>query len=313
VTGGEHPDLLVGIETGDDAAVWKIGPGRALVSTVDFITPIVDDARTWGRVAAANSVSDVYAIGGRPLFALNIVCWNVAELPLSVLSEVLQGAAEVAAECGYVTVGGHTVDDPEPKFGLAVTGEAEPTRLLRNSGLRPGDELVLTKALGTGVISTAAKAGAAPDSAVEAMVASMSRVNAEAAAAALEAGATGATDVTGFGLLGHLAQMAEASGVDVDLDVASVPLIDGAANLARAGHVPAGSRRNLDWVRERLDPGDADELTQVLLADAQTSGGLIFGAEPARARAAAARLATSGHQCVRVGRAAAGKGRIRLH
>lgn len=312
MTGGAHPDLLVGIETGDDAAVWRSAPGRALVSTVDFITPVVDDPRAWGRVAAANSVSDVYAMGGKPLFALNVVCWNLAELPVSVLSEVLEGAAEVAAECGYLTVGGHTVDDPEPKFGLAVTGEVDPTRVLRNSGLRPGDELVLTKALGTGVISTAAKAGAAPASAVEVMVASMSRVNAEAADAALEAGATGATDVTGFGLLGHVGQMAQASGVDVDLDTASVPFLAGAADLARAGYVPAGSRRNLDWVRERLDPGAVDELTQVLLADAQTSGGLVFGAEPAQARRAAARLVASGHRCVIVGRVRAGEGRIRL-
>jgi selenide,water dikinase len=307
-----HPDLLVGIETGDDAAVWVIAPGRALISTVDFITPVIDDPRTWGRVAAANSVSDVYAMGGKPLFALNIVCWNLDELPVSILSEVLLGAAEVAEECGYLTVGGHTVDDPEPKFGLAVTGEVNPERVLRNSGLRPGDELVLTKAVGTGIISTAAKAGAAPPSAVEAMVASMSRVNAEAADAALEAGSTGATDVTGFGLLGHLAQMAEASRVDVDLDPASVPVLYGAADLAREGHVPAGSRRNLAWVRERLDPGGADELTLLLLADAQTSGGLLFGADPARAGHAADRLSASGHQSAVVGRTVAGEGRIHL-
>lgn len=312
MTGGTHPDLLVGFETGDDAAVWRSAPGRALVSTVDFITPVVDDARTWGRVAAANSVSDVYAMGGKPLFALNVVCWNLAELPMSMLAEVLEGAAEVAAECGYLTVGGHTVDDPEPKFGLAVTGEVDPARLLRNSGLRPGDELVLTKAVGTGIISTAAKAGVAPEPAVTAMVASMSRVNAEASDAALAAGTTGATDVTGFGLLGHLAQMAAASGVDADVEAASVPLLAGAADLARAGHVPGGSRRNLDWVRDHLDPGGVDELTQVLLADAQTSGGLVFGAEPARARRAVARLVASGHQCANIGRVVAGTGQIRL-
>ncbi len=312
VAGAEHPDLLVGIETGDDAAVWRYAPGRALVSTVDFITPVVDDARTWGRVAATNSVSDVYAMGGRPLFALNIVCWNLDQLPASVLQEVLGGAAEVAKECGYLTVGGHTVDDPEPKFGLAVTGEVDPDRVLRNSGLRPGDELVLTKALGTGIVSTAAKADAAPASAVDAMVASMCRVNDEAAAAALDAGATGATDITGFGLLGHLAQMARASNVDVDLDVAAVPLLDGARQLAEAGHVPGGSRRNLAWVRACVDSGGVDEVTQLLLADAQTSGGLLFGAEPARARRAVARLTRSGHRCVSVGRAVAGEGRIRL-
>jgi selenide,water dikinase len=307
----EHPDLLVGTETGDDAAVWRIGEDRALVATVDLITPVVDDARSWGQVAAANSVSDVYAMGGRPLFALNVVCWN-AELPRSLLDEVLAGAAEVAAECGYLTVGGHTVDDPEPKFGLSVIGEVEPAQVLRNSGLRDGDELVLTKALGTGVVSTAAKAGAASAEQVEAMVASMRRVNAEAAAAARAAGARGATDVTGFGLLGHLARMAEASGVDAVLEVSSVPLLPGAAELGRAGHFPGGSRRNLEWVLDRVDSGPADETTLLMLADAQTSGGLLFGAHPDRAAEAVSRLQASGHACATIGHAFAGTGRIRL-
>ena len=307
-----HPDLLVGSATGDDAAVWRLDDDRALVATADFITPVVDDARTWGRIAAANAVSDVYAMGGRPLFALNLVGWNVDELPTELLSEVLAGAAEVGADCGFVTVGGHTVDDPEPKFGLAVVGEVHPQRVLTNAGLRPGDALVLTKALGVGVIATAIKRDIAPADVAAAAVASMTRSNAEACAAALAAGATGATDVTGFGLLGHLARMAEESGVDVTVDTAAVPLLPGARALAESGCVPGGSSRNLDWARERLDAGATDEVTVVLLADAQTSGGLLFGATPDAASAAVERLVASGHPAAVVGRAEAGAGRLRL-
>jgi selenide,water dikinase len=291
--------------------VWQVTDDRALVATVDFITPIVDDARVWGRVAAVNSVSDVYAMGGRPLFALNLLCWNSAELPAYLLDELLAGAAEVAAECGFVTVGGHTVDDPQPKFGLSVVGEVHPQRLLRNSGLRDGDTLVLTKALGTGVISTAAKADRAEVASVDAMVTSMCRTNAEAAAVALDAGATGATDVTGFGLLGHLAQMARVSRVDVTLDAAAVPVLPHARELAATGYVPGGSRRNLDWVRNQLDTGPVDELTLTLLADAQTSGGLLFGLESQGAEAVT-RLRSSGHDCAVIGRAVRGSGLIRL-
>jgi selenide, water dikinase len=309
----DHADLIVGADTRDDAAVWRISDDRALVATADFITPIVDDARTWGQVAAVNAISDVYAMGGRPLFALNLVCWNSAELPIELLAEVLEGAAEVAGECGYATVGGHTVDDPEPKFGLSVVGEAHPDRLLRNDRLRPGDTLILTKALGTGVISTAAKAGQADGSVVAAMVASMRRTNAAAAAAALDADATGATDVTGFGLLGHLGQMAAASGVDADLDVAAVPLLTGARDLASQGHVPGGSRRNLAWARDRLDPGSTDETTLALLADAQTSGGLVFGVAPDQAARVTGRLRETGHDAAVIGLARPGSGEIRLH
>ena len=291
--------------------MWRISDDRALVATVDLITPIVDDARIWGRVAAVNSVSDVYAMGGRPLFALNVLCWNSAELPARLLDELLAGAAEIAAECGYVTWGGHTIDDPEPKFGLSVVGEVHPQRLLRNSGLRDGDALVLTKALGTGVISTAAKADRAEPTAVDAMVASMCRPNAQAATVALDAGATGATDVTGFGLLGHLAQMARVSRVDVTIDVDAVPVLPHVRDLAAAGYLPGGSRRNLDWVRDRLDKGCIDEVTLTVLADAQTSGGLLFGLA-ARAAEAITRLRSSGHDCAVIGRAVRGSGLIRL-
>ena len=192
------------MDTGDDAAVWRISDDRALALTADFITPVVDDARAWGRVAAANAVSDIYAMGGTPLMALNLVCWNSDELSADLLVEVLQGAQEIASEAGFVIAGGHTVDDPEPKFGLAVMGEVHPDRMLTNTGFRPGDALVLTKPLGIGVITTAIKSGDAPPDVVEAAMQSMTRLNADAAAVAVAAGATGATDITGFGLLGHL-------------------------------------------------------------------------------------------------------------
>jgi selenide, water dikinase len=251
-------------------------------------------------------------MGGRPLVALNLVGWNTAELPTDLLVEVLEGANEAAKEGGWLTVGGHTVDDPEPKFGLAVVGEVHPDRILTHSGLRPGDALVLTKPLGIGVIATATKRGEAPPKTVEAAVASMVRLNAEAALAALAAGARGATDVTGFGLLGHLRKMAEASCVDVIIHPEIVPLLPGARELAAAGLVPGGSGRNLAWARERLDPGGADELALILLADAQTSGGLLFGATPAAAREAVERLRATGHDAAIVGHAVAGQGRMVL-
>jgi len=304
-----HPDLLVGIETGDDAAVWRITRDRALVATTDFFTPLVDDPRTWGRIAATNAVSDVYAMGGRPLFALNLVAWPATELPLRMLAEVLAGGAEAGAACGFVVVGGHSVDDPEPKYGLAVVGEVHPEKIMTNAGLRGGDALVLTKALGTGIATSAIKAGVAPPEVAEAAIASMCAPNARAAAAAVTAGARGATDVTGFGLLGHLRKMCEASGVDAELDVDAVPLIAGVRELAGAGVMPGGSRRNRDWVADWLDAGGRSELDTLLLADAQTSGGLLFGAAPDAAAAAVAEL---GAPAAVIGRVRAGTGWISL-
>lgn len=299
----EDPDLLVDAATGDDAAVYRIAPDRALVLTTDFFTPLVDDAGTWGRIAAANAVSDVYAMGGRPLLALNLVAWNTAELPLDLLGDVLAGAASIAREAGFLIVGGHSVDDPEPKYGLAVVGEVHPDRLLTNAGLHPGQHLVLTKALGTGIVTTAVKRGAAPSDVLDAAVASMTRLNAEAAAAAVAAGATGATDVTGFSLLGHLGRMALESGVDVTLEVAAVPVLPGARELAGAGCVPGGTGRNLAWIGDRVDRGGCDDLTLTLslLADPQTSGGLLFGAAPDAAAEAVAALRATGHAAAVVG------------
>ncbi len=302
----------MGADTGDDAAVWRCSDDRALVLTTDFITPIVDDPRTWGRIAAANAAGDVYAMGGRPFLALNIVGWNTAELSSDVLAEVLLGAQDAGEEGGWLTVGGHTVDDPEPKFGLVVVGEVAPERMLTNAGLRPGQALVLTKPLGVGVIATALKRGAAESGTVDTAVASMVRLNAAASTAAVAAGATGATDVTGFGLLGHLGRMALESKVDVELAAGDVPLLPGARALAEAGYVPGGSRRNLDWVRDHLDAGEADDILVTLLADAQTSGGLLFGAEPAAAADTVASLRGDGHDAAVIGTVSAGSGMMRL-
>lgn len=303
----EYPDeLLVGPDTGDDAAVWRIDAEQAIVSTADFITPVVDDARTWGRVAAANSVSDIYAMGGRPLFALNLVGWNKDELPTELLSELLAGGQDVASAGGFAVVGGHTIDDPEPKYGMSVTGMVHPDRILRNSGLRVGDDIILTKPLGVGVLTTAIKAGVASEAEADAAVASMIRLNDVGARLAVDAGATGATDVTGFGLLGHLGRMALESGVSVLVEFDSIPLLPGAVDHAMAGIMPGGSRRNLEWGLDFLDAGDHDEVHQLLVADAQTSGGLVFGVDPAATAGILAELAATGHRAARIGAASAG-------
>ncbi len=291
----------MGPATGDDAAIWRLDEHRSLVSTVDFITPVVDDPRTWGRVAAANSVSDVYAMGGRPLFALNLVGWNVEALSTELLSEVLSGGQDIADEAGFVIAGGHTIDDPEPKYGMAVTGEVATDRYLTNAGLRPGQDLILTKPLGIGVITTAIKADLVAPDVAAAAVASMIRLNDVAARVALAAGATGCTDVTGFGLTGHLGRMAQQSRLTAHVDVAAVPFIEGARELAAEGIIPGGSRRNLDWASEFTDPTTHDELTQVLIADAQTSGGLVFGVDPSETEGVLAELASTGHRAASIG------------
>ncbi len=301
-----HDHLLVGPDTGDDAAVWRLDDERALVSTADFITPVVDDARTWGRVAAANSVSDIYAMGGRPLFALNLVGWNTDRLPTSLLGDVLAGGQDIADQAGFVIAGGHTIDDPEPKYGMAVTGEVHPDRILTNAGLRSGQDIVLTKALGVGVLTTAIKNGRATDDQAAAAVASMVRLNDVAARVALGAGATGCTDVTGFGLLGHLGRMALESAVSVTIEFDAVPFLPGAVGLAVDGVMPGGSRRYLAWALEFVDVGDHDEVHQLLLADAQTSGGLVFGVDPSETSAVLAALAASGHRAARIGSAGTG-------
>ncbi|MFT7602264.1 MAG: selenide,water dikinase [Acidimicrobiales bacterium] len=310
MTPNNDPRLLVDASTGDDAAVWKLDDDRALVFTADFITPLVDDARTWGRIAAANSVSDVYAMGGRPLLAINLVGWNTEELSNDLLGDVLEGASSIASDGGFVIAGGHTVDDPEPKFGLAVIGEVHPDKMLTNAGLRPEQTLILTKPLGIGVISTAVKRG--EDAPIELAVAEMTRLNNDASRIAVGAGATGATDVTGFGLLGHLGRAALESNVDVTLQVADVLFIEGVRELAEAGFIPGGSVRNLDHARERLDQGEVDDLTAVLLADAQTSGGLVFGVDGHKVNEVMAKLASTGHTAAVIGSTSVGTGTTQL-
>src|ERR1700761_6409866 len=229
---GASPDLLVGAAEGDDAAVLRLDDDRALVLTTDFFTPIVDDARAWGRIAATNAMSDVYAMGGRPVIALNLTAWPGQTLPVELLAEVLRDGAEAAGAAGCLVVGGHTIDDPEPKYGLAVVGMADPARLMTVDQARDGDLLVLTKPIGTGVVATAHKRGAAPDDVLTAAVAAMTTLNGPASEAALAAGTRAATDVTGFGLLGHLHRMLRASGVAAEVWADQVPLLPGAARLA---------------------------------------------------------------------------------
>ena len=306
--GAAPPELIAGLTPPDDGAVYRVSDDLAIIGTLDFFPPLVDDPRTFGEIAAANAVSDVFAMGGRVLFALSIAAFP-EDLPRDVLAEIFAGASSKVREAGGTLAGGHTIRDAEPKYGLAVVGEVAPDRILTNTGLRDGDALVLTKALGVGVATTAIKRGEASEALAAAAVASMTASNGPAARVALAAGATGATDVTGFGLLGHLARMAAASGVDAEIDVAAVPFPAGVRALAEAGVVPGGSRRNLDSVTPVLDDGGYGEVDRLLLADAQTSGGLLFGAAPERAAAAVAEL---GPPAAVVGRVRAGSGRIRL-
>ncbi|MWK39234.1 selenide, water dikinase SelD [Actinomadura sp. J1-007] len=269
-------DLLVGAEDGDDAAVLRVADGRAIVSTADFFPPVVDDPYDWGRIAAANALSDVYAVGGEPVMALNLFGWPRDVLPAEMAREVLRGGRDTAAGAGCPIAGGHSIDDPEPKYGLAVTGTADPARLLRLGAGRPGVPLSLSKPLGVGVLNARHKAtGEVFPQAVETMAA----LNAAAGRAALERGIGCATDVTGFGLLGHLYKLARASGVTAVVDAAAVPYLDGARAAARDGFVPGGSRRNLAWVTPHTDFGRIAEEERLLLADAQTSGGLLVAGE----------------------------------
>ena len=274
-------DLLVGAAEGDDAAVLRLDEDRALVLTTDFFTPIVDDPRDWGRVAATNALSDVYAMGGRPVIALNLTAWPGSTLPVSMLADVLRGGAEAAGAAGCLVVGGHTIDDPEPKYGLAVVGMADPRKLMTVDRARDGDVLVLTKPLGTGVVATAHKRGAAPPDVLAAAVDAMTTLNAAASKAARHAGVVAATDVTGFGLLGHLHRMLRASGVAAEVWADQVPLLPGAADLAAAGFISGGTSANVSYLANVTDiEPDTDPVTAVLLHDAQTSGGLLIAIPP---------------------------------
>lgn len=273
--------MLVDQTTGDDAGVFRLDERTALVQTVDFFTPVVDDPFLFGRIAAANALSDVYAMGGRPLTALSIAAFPERDFPLEWARAIVDGGAAALAEAGCALLGGHSVRDPEIKFGYAVTGLVDPARMLTNAGARPGDVIVLTKPLGTGVIATAIKAGAAPAEAAEAAAVSMARLNREAGAAALAVGARAATDITGFGLAGHLSRLARESGVSLVLDAAALPLLPHALELA-ARHQPGGLKANRRHYGPALALAGLDAAREPLLFDPQTSGGLAIACAPER-------------------------------
>ena len=299
----DDADLLVGFDTSDDAAVYRVSDDLAIVTTTDFFTPIVDDAYDFGRIAATNAFSDVYAMGGRPVTALNLVAWSLEDLGEEPLREVLRGGAEVAAAAGVTIAGGHSIDDREPKYGMAVTGLVHPDRLMRNSTARAGDELWLTKPVGGGVCSTAVKRGVDPPGLMARAVDVMTLLNRDASEAALRCGTTAMTDVTGFGLLGHLHEMAKASGVAAEVEAGAVEAIEGVLELLAAPEPPiaGGTRRNRAWVEPNVDwnLGVAEE-RRWLLCDAMTSGGLLIAVP-----------AGSGAPGVRIGRLLEGEpGRI---
>jgi selenide,water dikinase len=292
------PNLLLGLGTDDDAAIYRLSDELALVQTVDVFTPIVDDPYAFGVIAAANALSDVYAKGGRPVLALNIVGFP-RKLPLDILAEILRGGAEKAAEAGVMIVGGHSIDDPEPKYGLAVTGFVHPQRFVTNGGARAGDAIYLTKPLGTGVITTGIKQEKTPPALAAEVVRVMATLNRAASEAMMEVGVHAATDVTGYGLLGHLHEMATASGVSARVATAAVPLIAGARELGGAGAVAGGTARNLEWLADKVRWAPViDEVTRILLADAQTSGGLLIAVAPERAGALEAALRARGVETI---------------
>jgi selenide, water dikinase len=307
-----HPDLLVGTASGDDAAVWRVTEDRALVATVDVFTPVVDDPRTWGAIAAANSASDVYAMGGTPMFALNIAGWPQAQLSLDHLSDVFAGGSEVAERGKWLIVGGHTIDSSEPFYGQSVVGEVHPDRIIANNTARRGQVIILTKAIGAGLVTTAAKRSELSDAqpggwlydSYTAAVASMTMLNDIGARIARAHGVSAGTDITGFGLLGHLHRVALASGVQIRLSAGDVPTMVGAHSLIRRGMVPGGTGRNREYVEAHLDGDESvlsSEATMNLLADPQTSGGLAMFIAADRAEDALAELIETGHQAAIIG------------
>ena len=277
------PNALVGHATGDDAAVYRIANDRALVVTADFFTPIVDDPYDFGRISATNALSDIYAMGGQPLFVLNLVGFPRALLGEGILDEILRGGSDVTRAIGIPTLGGHSIDDKEPKYGLVAIGEVDPSKMVTNSEAQVGDVLVLTKPLGSGVIATALKKGAANEDVIATAVQVMITLNRSAAEVMVSAGVKAATDITGFGLLGHLRGMMNASGTSATLQAASIPILPGARELAEAGHIPGGTRRNLKDLNPDVDFADPiHETSRMLMVDAQTSGGLLMSIRPDR-------------------------------
>ncbi len=294
--------MLVGTSTADDAAVYRVSDELAIIQTVDFFTPIVDDPHAFGAIAAANSLSDVYAMGGRPVMALNVVGFpnNNPDVPLSVLGEILQGGAAKALEAGIHILGGHTVDDKEPKYGLSVTGFVHPDQIWRNVGGKPGDKLILTKPIGTGIISTAVRKGKASEQIERTVRECMATLNRVAGEAGQEVGVNACTDITGFGLLGHLREMLADGTVGARIAVADVPVIEGTRALMDEGFVPGGTRRNLRALEGHVR-FDVPERAQLLLSDAQTSGGLLFAVATEQAEALLTKLRQGGVEAAEIG------------
>jgi selenide, water dikinase len=311
----EHPDLIVGTETSDDAGVFRLREDLAIVNTVDFFTPIVDDPFLFGQIAAANALSDVYAMGGDPVTALNIVGFPKGRMPLEVLGQILRGGSEKAREAGVVVVGGHSIIDPEVKYGMAVTGIIHPDKVIRNVGAQPGDALVLTKALGTGIISTAVKRGIATVGSVEAAIDSMRTLNRMASSVMRDFTVHACSDVTGFGLLGHAQEVAAGSHVTIQLESRALPLLPGAVDLAEAGSLTGGCRRNREYLADKVmvDPSVRQGLVEVAF-DPQTSGGLLIAVPSSQAMALVERLHDQGvTRATVVGRVtAAGEFAVRL-
>lgn len=298
-----HPDILVGNDKSDDAAVYRINEKQAIVQTLDFFTPVVDDPYEFGAIAAANALSDIYAMGAVPLFALNIVAFPSNRLPMEVLKQILKGASDKAAEAGIQIIGGHTVDDPEPKFGLAVTGIIHPDKILRNDGARPGDVLILTKPIGTGILATAMKRGVLDDKQGRNAIEQMMMLNKKAAEIMKDYPVSSCTDITGFGLMGHLHEMTSASGVDAEIFSSDVPLLPGAEEMAAAGIIPGGTVNNLEFAEKFVIWDEkVTYLREVLLCDAQTSGGLLIALPEKYAQDFLHRLAENGITGAIIGR-----------
>lgn len=308
----DYPQILVGIAEPDDAAVYQLDADRALISTTDFFPPVVDDAYDFGAIAAANALSDVYAMGGRPLMAINLVAYP-DDLDKGILAEILRGGAEKVKEAEAVIAGGHSITDAEPKYGLSVTGEVATSAIIRKSGARAGDRLILTKPLGTGVITTALKRGIASEAEVDCAVAMMSRLNRKASETAQRHEVHAMTDITGFGLAGHGLEMAKLSGVDFEIAFDRLALLPGAEDFARQGVFPGGMARNLEYFSQWVDAGHNLQQYEIdLFYDPQTSGGLLMSVAPEQAEALLADLLASGEQAFELGKVSEGSGRIKL-
>ena len=309
-TTSTDPALLIGLASPDDAGVYLVAPDVAMVQTVDFFTPIVDDAGAWGRIAAANALSDIYAMGARPVTALNLVGWP-RSLGFELLGSVVEGASEACDEAGVAVIGGHSIDDPEPKFGLAVTGLAHPDRLVRNTGAAPGNELVLTKPLGMGIISSGVKDGKTSAATEQQAIEIMSQLNRRASEAMLEVGVSAATDVTGFGLIGHLLEMLE-DRLSAELSFESIPVLEEAFDLVEQGVLPGGSKRNYDAARDLVEAGGLDRASKLVLFDAQTSGGLLIAVDAAKTATLLKALDERGVRGHAIGTLSEGDGRITI-